>query len=210
MFVEPHFSAQSQPHAGWIEAICGSMFSGKTEELIRRLTRARLAHRRVVVCKPALDVRYHPQRVVSHRHAALEAVTVTRAADLPQHAAVADVIGIDEGQFFDADLPDVCSQLADAGKRLIVAGLDMDFSGQPFGSMAALLARAEFVTKLHAICVVCGSVASYSFRLANTNQTVLLGEQQTYQARCRRCFLAGMEERATHVPQLPPARSSST
>ncbi|MGB3617626.1 MAG: thymidine kinase [Catalinimonas sp.] len=209
MFVEPPFYDQVAPRVGWIEAVCGSMFSGKTEELIRRLSRAELARQQVVAFKPALDTRYHAERVISHSRRAKPAVAVERAEQLIEPAAGAEVVGVDEAQFFDAALPEVCSYLADRGKRVIVAGLDMDFTGKPFGPMPALLARAEYITKMHAVCMVCGQVASYSFRLVPDAETVLLGEQEAYEARCRRCFVEGMRAHAADARFTPPARFSS-
>ncbi len=198
MFIEsrvgPRFTA---PHRGWIEVVCGSMFSGKTEELIRRLTRARIAKQRVEIFKPALDTRYHADDVVSHNANRIRSTPVELPDEILLLAAGSDVVGIDEAQFFDASLVDVCKQLADAGTRVIVAGLDMDFLGRPFGPMPALLATAEFVTKVHAVCVCCGELAAYSFRIAASEKQVLLGETDSYEARCRPCFLSGMQERPT-------------
>ena len=171
------------------------MFSGKTEELIRRLTRARIARQRVEIFKPALDMRYHAQDVVSHNANSIRSTPVALPDEILLLAAGSDVVGIDEAQFFDASLVDVCKQLADQGSRVIVAGLDMDYLGQPFGPMPALLATAEFVTKVHAVCVCCGELAAYSFRIAASEKQVLLGETDLYEARCRPCFLSGMQER---------------
>ncbi|AMJ64491.1 thymidine kinase [Hymenobacter sp. PAMC 26628] len=196
MFIEtrvgPRFTA---PHRGWVEVVCGSMFSGKTEELIRRLTRARIARQRVEIFKPALDTRYHAQDVVSHNANSIRSTPVALPDEILLLAAGSDVVGIDEAQFFDASLVDVCKQLADQGTRVIVAGLDMDFLGRPFGPIPALLATAEFVTKVHAVCVCCGELAAYSFRIAASEKQVLLGETDSYEARCRPCFLSGMQER---------------
>ncbi|MGI4883724.1 MAG: thymidine kinase [Janthinobacterium lividum] len=196
MFIEtrvgPRFTA---PHRGWVEVVCGSMFSGKTEELIRRLTRARIARQRVEIFKPALDTRYHTQDVVSHNANSIRSTPVALPDEILLLAAGSDVVGIDEAQFFDASLVDVCKQLADQGTRVIVAGLDMDYLGRPFGPMPALLATAEFVTKVHAVCVCCGELAAYSFRIAASEKQVLLGETDSYEARCRPCFLSGMQER---------------
>ena len=171
------------------------MFSGKTEELIRRLTRARIARQRVEIFKPALDNRYHAEDVVSHNATSIRSTPVALPGEILLLAAGSDVVGIDEAQFFDESLVDVCKQLADQGSRVIVAGLDMDFLGRPFGPMPALLATAEFVTKVHAVCVCCGELAAYSFRIAASEKQVLLGESDSYEARCRPCFLAGMQER---------------
>ena len=194
MFIEPRVgNRHNAPHRGWIEVVCGSMFSGKTEELIRRLTRARIARQRVEIFKPALDTRYHAEDVVSHNAARIRSSPVAVASEILLLAAGSDVVGIDEGQFFDSSLVDVCQQLADNGTRVIVAGLDMDYLGRPFGPMPALLATAEFVTKVHAVCVQCGEIASYSFRIAASESQVLLGETDLYEARCRPCFLAGQQ-----------------
>lgn len=180
------------------------MFSGKTEELIRRLTRARIARQRVEIFKPALDTRYHAEDVVSHNANSIRSTPVALPSEMLLLAAGSDVVGIDEAQFFDESLVDVCRQLADGGTRVIVAGLDMDYLGRPFGPMPALLATAEFVTKVHAVCVRCGEIATYSYRVAANESQVLLGETDSYEARCRPCFLAGMQAKA--LPQ--PARSA--
>ncbi|MBC7449213.1 MAG: thymidine kinase [Hymenobacteraceae bacterium] len=206
IFLEPRLTLRPSPtdaphpalpaRRGWLEVICGSMFSGKTEELIRRLTRARIARQRVEIFKPALDTRYHAQDVVSHNQTSIRSTPIQFAADMLLLGASCDVVGVDEAQFFDAALPDVCNQLADRGIRVICAGLDMDFAGRPFGAMPALLAVAEFVTKVHAVCVRCGDPAAYSFRLTAAAERVLLGETDTYEARCRACFLEGQEQKA--------------
>lgn len=175
------------------------MFSGKTEELIRRLTRARIARQRVEIFKPALDNRYHAEDVVSHNANSIRSTPVALPGEILLLAAGSDVVGIDEAQFFDESLVDVCRQLADQGTRVIVAGLDMDFLGRPFGPLPALLATAEFVTKVHAVCVCCGELAAYSFRIAASEKQVLLGETDSYEARCRPCFLAGMQARPAAV-----------
>lgn len=191
---------------GRIEVVCGSMFSGKTEELIRRLRRAVIAKQNVQVFKPALDNRYHAEQVTSHNGAAFEAVPVDHAIlILDQLAPETTVVAIDEVQFFDDGVLKVCEMLADAGKRVICAGLDMDFRGQPFGPMAELIARAEEVNKLHAICVVCGQEASRTQRLidgqpaAFDDPIVLVGADEVYEARCRNCHqvLASRKE-GTH------------
>lgn len=192
MFIEPKISgAPAGARAGWIEVISGSMFSGKTEELLRRLNRALIARQKVEIFKPAVDTRYHDQNVVSHNANAIRSTPVQFSEDILLLAANSDIVGIDEAQFFDEDLVEVCAKLADGGKRVIVAGLDMDFSGKPFGPMPQLLAVAEYVTKVHAICMKCGDIAHYSYRLAPNKNTVMLGEKDTYEARCRRCFLKG-------------------
>lgn len=197
MFIEPHFGRkgeEKEAKTGWIEVICGSMFSGKTEELIRRLNRAYIARLHVEIFKPLIDTRYHETDVVSHNENKIRSTPVPFANDILLLASTSEVVGIDEAQFFDNQLVDVCTKLANNGKRVIVAGLDMDFSGQPFGSIPALLAVAEFVTKVHAICIVCGDVANHSFRLHTSKKRVLLGEKEKYEARCRRCFQEGMKE----------------
>ncbi len=194
MFIEP--TRRREPlhlRVGWIEVICGSMFSGKTEELIRRLNRAHIARLNVGIFKPALDTRYHDQDIVSHNASVIPSTPVAEAAQILALAQPCDVIGIDEAQFFDAGILDVCNQLANGGKRVIVAGLDMDFAGKPFGCLPQLMAVAEFVTKVHAICVVCGEIAHYSYRLVPSQERVLLGETDSYEARCRRCFSLGPE-----------------
>jgi thymidine kinase len=174
---------------GRVEVICGSMFSGKTEELIRRVNRALIAKLKVKIFKPALDTRYSDSAVVSHGKSSVEAFVVSAAADILANAQDADVIAIDEAQFFDEELPEICHHLADKGKRVIIAGLDMDFRGQPFGVMPVLLSTAEFVTKVHAICVRCGNLAAYSHRLDSMNEeTILLGETDRYEPLCRSCY----------------------
>ena len=173
---------------GSIEVITGSMFSGKTEELIRRLRRAQFAGLKVVIFKPSLDTRYSETRVVSHDEKSIVSTPVDNATAILLLAGDVDVIGIDEAQFFDDSLVDVCNQLADAGVRIIVAGLDMDFKGKPFGPMPALISVAEYVTKVHAICVRCGNLANYSFRKSEDAQVVLLGEKNIYEPLCRDCY----------------------
>ncbi|MFD2932351.1 thymidine kinase [Spirosoma flavum] len=192
MFIEPS-RRRDPPHlrTGWIEVICGSMFSGKTEELIRRLTRARIAKLNVRIFKPALDTRYHEENIVSHSAITIQSIPVQMASQIPALAGNCDVVGIDEAQFFDKDISEVCNLLSNQGKRVIVAGLDMDFSGQPFGCMPQLMSIAEYVTKVHAICVICGDIAQYSYRLVPSQERVLLGETDSYEARCRRCFNLG-------------------
>ena len=200
MFLEPHFKGQ---RSGWIEVICGPMFSGKTEELLRRLRRARIANQRVEIFKPQVDTRYHHTEVVSHDQNSVNARPVARAQDMLRLANGAPVIAVDEAQFFDAALPDVLQTLALQGKRIIVAGLDMDFKGQPFGPMPAILAVAEYVTKVHAICQHCGNLATHSYRLINTADTVVLGEQDVYEARCRTCYHMG-NILQLRTPELKP------
>lgn len=188
MFLEPHFRGQ---RSGWIEVICGSMFSGKTEELIRRLKRAKIANQKVEIFKPKIDTRYDEIKVVSHDENYILAVPIEASRRLLDLTEGVGVIGIDEAQFFDEDLPDICQQLALNGKRVIIAGLDMDFKGRPFGPMPNLLAVAEYITKVHAICQHCGNLATHSFRLSLEGKTVLLGEKETYEPRCRTCYNMG-------------------
>lgn len=173
---------------GWVEVICGSMFSGKTEELIRKLNRAKIAKQKVEIFKPSIDTRYHEADIVSHNANAIRSTPVQTAHEILLLSGDSQVIGIDEAQFFDEGLVEVCTILADTGKRVIVAGLDMDFQGKPFGPMPQLMAISEFVTKVHAICVVCGELASYSYRKTNNNSQVMLGETESYEARCRKCM----------------------
>ena len=164
------------------------MFSGKTEELIRRLKRAKIAQLQVEIFKPASDTRYHDEDIVSHNQNTIRSTPVHSAVEILLLAGDCDVIGLDEAQFFDQSIVEVCNSLANQGKRVIVAGLDMDFKGLPFGPMPNLMAIAEFVTKVHAVCMSCGGVAHYSFRTAANQDTVMLGESDTYEARCRACF----------------------
>ncbi len=174
---------------GWIEVIVGSMFSGKSEELIRRVRRAQIARQRVQIFKPAVDVRYADAHIVSHSELRLEAECASSSAELLTKVHTdTEVVGIDEGQFFDAALPAACSDLADRGMRVIVAGLDQDYLGRPFEPMPHLLAIAEYITKTRAICVVCGNPANHTQRLVHSADRVLLGAHGTYEARCRRCF----------------------
>ncbi len=188
MFLEPNFKGQ---RSGWIEVICGSMFSGKTEELIRRLNRAKIAHQRIQIFKPKRDNRYDETAVVSHNENAIASLPVEKSIDIFQHIDDVNVVGVDEAQFFDADLVLVCQKLAIKGIRVIVAGLDMDFRGQPFGPIPNLLAVAEYITKVHAICPHCGSLATHSFRLTSEKETVVLGEKDKYEPRCRICYEMG-------------------
>lgn len=174
---------------GWIEVICGSMFSGKTEELLRRLNRARIAKQKIEIFKPQIDVRYSETEVVSHDENAIPSTPVDTALNILLFVSDdVDVVGIDEAQFFDNTLVEVCNQLANRGIRVIVAGLDMDFMGKPFGPMPSLLAVAEYVTKVHAICMKCGSLAQYSHRKIKSDKLVLLGETTEYEPLCRECF----------------------
>jgi thymidine kinase len=183
---------------GWVEVICGSMFSGKTEELIKRLNRAIIAGMQVEIFKPVIDDRYDPSRVVSHDRTSIRSSPVALAEEILLLTSGIHVVGIDEGQFFDGQLVDVANTLADQGKRVIVSGLDMDYLGKPFHPMDELMAVAEYVTKLHAICMQCGSLASYSYRKEPVESRVLVGEKEKYEARCRRCYNAGMQERKLH------------
>lgn len=185
MFIEPNTSGLRR---GSIEVICGSMFSGKTEELIRRLKRVKIANQQAAIFKPALDTRYDKQQIVSHDTNAIDSKPVEHSRQILEQAGEADVIGIDEAQFFDNDLPDVCDELAKKGIRVIVAGLDMDYLGKPFGQMPNLLSKADFVTKLHAICMQCGHLANYSFRKIANDQQVVLGAKDSYEPRCRSCY----------------------
>jgi thymidine kinase len=193
MFLEK--KSNKNYHRGWIEVVCGSMFSGKTEELIRRLNRARIARQKVEIFKPAIDVRYDEINVVSHDANAITSTPVQNASQILLYANDADVVGIDEAQFFDDQILDVCNQLAGKGIRVIVAGLDMDYLGRPFGPMPGLMAAAEFVTKVHAICMNCGELAQYSHRLVANSQQVMLGETDSYEPLCRSCFAEKMSAR---------------
>ncbi len=173
---------------GWIEVVCGSMFSGKTEELIRRMKRARIAKQKVEIFKPKIDTRYSDKEVVSHDSNAILSTPVDHSRNILLLSNDIDVVGIDEAQFFDDSLVEVCNELANRGIRVIVAGLDMDFKGKPFGPIPKLLATAEYVTKVHAVCVKCGDLAHYSHRLTNTDKLVLLGETDSYEPLCRYCY----------------------
>lgn len=188
MFLEPHYRGQ---RSGWIEVVCGSMFSGKTEELLRRLKRARIANMHVEIFKPATDTRYHDSHVVSHDDNHVTSHPVGHSRDILKLLGDADVVGVDEAQFFDEELTAVCEEMARQGVRVIVAGLDMDFKGRPFGPMPQLLAVAEYITKLHAICPHCGNLATHSYRLQADDSQVLLGEKDTYEPRCRTCYSMG-------------------
>jgi thymidine kinase len=181
------------PQSGWIEVICGSMFSGKTEELIRRLKRAQIAQQNVAVFKPAVDTRYSESEVVSHDRNGIPSIAVTQAQDIVALAQDAEVVAIDEAQFFGAELPQICNQLANEGKRVIVVGLDMDYLGNPFEPMPTLMAIAEYVTKLHAICVKTGAPAHYSHRTVATDGQVLLGEKEAYEPLSRKAYVAATQ-----------------
>ncbi|MCZ8355955.1 MAG: thymidine kinase [Cyclobacteriaceae bacterium] len=191
MFIEPRVG-NNKTHTGWIEVVCGCMFSGKTEELIRRLNRALIAKQQVEIFKPVIDNRYHATSVVSHNQNAIRSTTVNFAQDILMLSGDCDVVGIDEAQFFDDAIVEVCNTLANQGKRVIVAGLDMDFEGRPFGPMPFILATAEYVTKLHAICMQTGELASYSFRTSEDDRQIVVGEKNVYEARSRKAFYEGM------------------
>jgi thymidine kinase len=186
MFLEN--KSNGQPPKGWIEVIVGSMFSGKTEELIRRMKRALIAKQKVEIFKPLIDTRYSETSIVSHDANQIPSMPVANSLKILEFVNDAEVIGIDEAQFFDAELINVCNELANKGKRIIVAGLDMDFLGKPFGPMPGLLATAEYVTKVHAICMRCGDLASYSHRLSKNTELVELGEKDKYEPLCRLCY----------------------
>ena len=187
-------SVRSEGKRGSIELITGSMFSGKTEELIRRLRRAQFAGLKVEIFKPSLDKRYSETRVVSHDEKSINSTPVDNASSILLLAGNVDVVGIDEAQFFDESIVGVCNKLADNGIRILVAGLDMDFMGNPFGPMPALLAIAEYVTKVHAICMRCGNLAQYSHRKSHEAQVVLLGEKDIYEPLCRSCYNKAMNK----------------
>lgn len=186
MFLE-QFPEGGQPH-GWIEVVCGSMFSGKTEELIRRLRRAQFANQKILLVKPKVDNRYHEENVVSHQGNSLEAITVENAAAILSLWKMERVVAIDEAQFFDNEIVHVANTLAEKGVRVIVAGLDMDFQGVPFGPIPNLLSIAEYVTKVHAICVSCGNLAQFSHRTVSEKAQVLVGAVEKYQPLCRFCY----------------------
>ena len=187
LFSEQYFS-QRDRQVGSIEVICGSMFSGKTEELIRRMKRAQFAKLPVEIFKPAIDIRYAEKEVVSHDSNSIPSTPVEHSSAILLLRGNAKVIGIDEAQFFDDELPNVCIQLANKGVRVIVAGLDMDYQGRPFGPMAHIMAVAEDVYKVHAVCVKCGAPANYSYRFTKEDSVVLLGEKESYEPRCRHCY----------------------
>lgn len=185
--------ANVQRRKGWIEVVCGSMFSGKTEELIRRLKRAKIAKQRVEIFKPAIDKRYDDVSVVSHDANSIMSTPVENASSILLLAHEVDVVGVDEAQFLDMEIVDVCNQLANKGIRVIVAGLDMDYLGKPFGPMPALMSIAEYVTKVHAVCVHCGNLANHSHRITKDKNLVLLGEKDSYEPLCRDCFVESNE-----------------
>ena len=190
MFLENTVNPKEQ--FGWIEVICGSMFSGKTEELIRRLKRAQFAKQKVEIFKPAIDVRYNEDKVVSHDANEIPSTPVSSASNISILANDCDVVGIDEAQFFDEEIIKVCNDLANKGVRVIIAGLDMDFKGNPFGPMPALMATAEYVTKVHAVCTRTGNLAQYSYRKAKSNDLVLLGEVDEYEPLSRAAYYKAM------------------
>jgi thymidine kinase len=173
---------------GHIEVVCGSMFSGKTEELIRRLRRAQIAKQKVVVFKPKIDNRFHKEKIVSHSKQEIHSIVIKDAEEILQHAVFAQVIGIDEAQFFDNNLIEIVQDLADSGKRVIIAGLDMDYRGVPFEPIPQLLSIAEDITKMHAICMRCGAQANYTYRMTASKERVVVGAGEVYEARCRHCF----------------------
>ncbi|WP_094547837.1 thymidine kinase [Rubricoccus marinus] len=207
--MEPHVYVRDEGgrRAGWIEVVCGSMFSGKTEELIRRLRRARIARQRVALFKPAIDNRYAEDAVVSHDASAMPSVAVHAADQILLLVGDADVVGVDEVQFFGPELVDVCQRLARSGKRVLCAGLDQDFLGQPFEPVPQLMAVAEHVTKLHAICVVCGAPANHSQRLVASDSRVLVGEAEAYEPRCREHFQPRPD---APTPEATPAETSAS
>jgi thymidine kinase len=193
MFSEPRYRQASK---GWIEVVCGCMFSGKTEELIRRLRRAQFAGQTVEIFKPRLDVRYDEEEVVSHNQNSIRSTPIDHAMELLLLSPGIEVVGIDEAQFFDLGLVEACQQMAARGSRVILAGLDMDYLGQPFEPMPQLMAVAEYVTKVHAICMQCGDAATHSYRHTGGEKQVELGEKDAYEARCRSCF--------NRAGELPP------
>lgn len=186
MFLE-QFPSEGRQY-GWLEVICGSMFSGKTEELIRRLKRVEFAKQRLLLFKPLMDDRYHEENVVSHKGSSLEAIPISHSSEILRICRNERIVAIDEAQFFDDGLVDVCNELARQGVRVIVAGLDMDYLGKPFGPMPRLLCIAEYVTKVHAICVSCGNLAHYSHRMTQATGQVLVGALESYEPLCRSCY----------------------
>ena len=190
----PEGTTANNVKKGWIEVICGSMFSGKTEELIRRLKRAKIAKQKVEIFKPKTDTRYDEINIVSHDSNIIHSTPVPVSSNILLLTQYVDVIGIDEAQFFDDELPNVCTILANSGSRVIIAGLDIDYLGKPFGPMPKLLAIADYVTKVHAICMHCGDLAHHSFRTVADNALIVLGEQESYIPLCRSCFNKAMAE----------------
>jgi thymidine kinase len=193
MFLEHPYNRQNR--RGWIEVITGSMFSGKTEELIRRLKRAKIARQKVEIFKPAVDTRYDEMNVVSHDENAISSTPVQSSNQILLYVNDADVVGVDEAQFFDNQLADVCNKLANTGIRVIVAGLDMDYLGKPFGPIPSLMATAEYVTKVHAVCIECGNLAQHSHRIIADDHLVVLGEKDSYEPLCRVCFGKKMKKK---------------
>jgi thymidine kinase len=185
MFIEPNLRPERR---GWIEVICGSMFSGKTEELIRRLKRVKIANLKVEIFKPAIDVRFDEVKIVSHDTNAIQSTPIDNSQKILLLANDVEVIGIDEAQFFDSEIANVCDELAFRGMRVIVAGLDMDYLGNPFGQMPFIMAKADYVTKLHAICMKCGNIANYSYRKVPNEDQVMIGAKDVYEPRCRKCY----------------------
>lgn len=192
MFLEK--DRNNSERTGWIEVVCGSMFSGKTEELIRRLNRARIAKQKVEIFKPEIDTRYDETDVVSHDDKTVSSIPVQNASQILFYAEDFEVVGIDEAQFFGDELVSVCNELANDGKRVVVAGLDMDYLGNPFGPIPKLMAVAEYVTKVHAICIRCGNLANYSHRTVKDDKLVVLGETEAYEPLCRYCFNKARQE----------------
>lgn len=199
MFLE---NSKNVPRKGWIEVICGSMFSGKTEELIRRLKRAKIAQQKVEIFKPKVDTRYDEVNIVSHDSNFIHSTPVPVSSNILLLTQNVDVVGIDEAQFFDAELPNVCTTLANSGLRVIVAGLDMDFLGNPFGPMPKLLAIGDYVTKVHAICMHCGDLAHHSHRTVPDDSLIVLGEKESYIPLCRSCFNKAMAENSLKSKHL--------
>ncbi len=199
MFLENTVNQNEQ--FGWIEVICGSMFSGKTEELIRRLKRAQFAKQRIEIFKPEVDNRYDDELVTSHDQNQIRSTPVPAAANIPILASDCDVVGIDEAQFFDSEIVQVCNDLANRGIRVIVAGLDMDFKGNPFGPMPALMATAEYVTKVHAVCTKTGNLAQYSHRTSKEDSLVVLGEKEVYEPLSRAAFFKARTEEAIQAKE---------
>ena len=199
MFLENTVNQNEQ--FGWIEVICGSMFSGKTEELIRRLKRAQFAKQRIEIFKPEVDNRYDDELVTSHDQNQIRSTPVPAAANIPILASDCDVVGIDEAQFFDSEIVQVCNDLANRGIRVIVAGLDMDFKGNPFGPMPALMATAEYVTKVHAVCTKTGNLAQYSHRTSKEDSLVVLGEKEVYEPLSRAAFFKARTEEALQAKE---------
>ena len=188
MFLEPRYGGQ---RSGWIEVITGCMFSGKTEELLRRLRRSNIAGQKIIIFKPYTDDRYSESEVVSHDSTSMPSIVIKETSDILNHTYEYQVIGIDEGQFFDADIVAISEKLALQGKRVIIAGLDLDYKGIPFGPIPNLMAIAEYVTKVHAICSHCGNLATHSYRISEEVDRVLVGEKDKYEPRCRHCYAMG-------------------